>query len=57
MADLWKDLVASASAAASATLPIVLALAPLCLGSIVVFGTPPLLEEAAKFLKSVGWLK
>lgn len=52
-----QDVGTSVAAGASAALPVVVALAPLCLGPIAVFGTPPFLEQTIKFLKSLGWLK
>lgn len=54
--DAWQEWVASFAAAASAALPFIIALAPLVLGQIAVFG-PPAVDELTKFLKSIGWIK
>jgi hypothetical protein len=55
--DFWQQLAASASAVLTAALPVIVALAPLGLGPLIVFGTPPLVERAGSFFKSLGWIK
>ena len=55
----WQEWAAGAGAAAAAALPWVIALSPLLLGPVLVFG-PPAFDElsarATQFFKSLGWI-
>ena len=55
----WQDWAAGVGAVAAAALPWVIALSPLLLGPVLVFG-PPAFDElsahATQFFKSLGWV-